>query len=920
MSKQLKMLVGVAVFATLALAGALGVFSLSSAQPVQADQHSATRSFSPSTVAPGGTVTVTIAVAGTDALSRVTETLPAGFSYDSSSVGDSDVSITNQDVRFNLLGVPAGSSFTYDVTASMTPGMYDFSGIVRGGTTEPPTNEDVGGAMTVTVAEDPGDGNGDGDGMMPMTGSVRALPTDPGAATQITVRFELDHGLNIDESIVLEVSDDLGVPTAIAAGNVSISDGDNTASPRSVVVETDSVEERFRITVFVGDMSDVDGAQTLGSGDITVTFRQEAGITNRTEGGGDDWFYRSSREDALTEITDVYVVPRLVELSSYGDARGEDVTVVGKGFKNSTTVRFWRDADKDGVVDAAEVTLCSATATGDDIAECTFTVSNPPFMGGTYGNYINAIDGRNQKATQNEMHELPVFELEPSMAASPEQGSPGDNVNIQLYDFTEGDMVSKIDFGRDFVVCDSASDSASDCNFGVVGDDGGLSFSFEIPNGVTPGIQQMRVFAGPASKPDARDVDTNFTVGLGGLQASSTDVLPNQRISITGSGFTTSRGQASAYIGYAADIPNDSACPKTGTTVSYGGAVLLGGTQIAWDRVNGGDAIEVTSGGTWAGSLDLPINSLTTVASTRELKIVDCMAGVATLDLSFPDREVSMSPERGRVGSEVVISGKNFPAANDDSNSDVEITVVYDAGDGEMDDDDVDPDGLGNWTVILEVPEDAGIPSNNTVTVQFIDDTGATVTETRTHRVPQGTVDFGAASGAEGSLLTITAEGFARYTSVDEVMFGDRDITPSPKPSTDTTGDVEFQVRIPGSDPGIYIIKVEVADVSATQTFTVVSGSGVVDGSVETILANVMSMDALDRVFKFDNETKEWQWYINDPAFTSTNNLGGLSSGDLVWIKVTKTVTADVLGTSVTLSCINEGMENEDCWNQISIP
>ena len=151
-------------------------------------------------------------------------------------------------------------------------------------------------------------------------------------------------------------------------------------------------------------------------------------------------------------------------------------------------------------------------------------------------------------------------------------------------------------------------------------------------------------------------------------------------------------------------------------------------------------------------------------------------------------------------------------------------------------------------------------------------------------------------------------------------MFGDRDITPSPKPSTDTTGDVEFEVRIPGSDPGIYIIKVVVDDVTATQTFSVVSGSGVVDGSVDSILANVMSEDALDRVFKFDNATKDWQWYINDPAFTATNNLAGLSSGDLVWIKVSKSVTADILGTSVTLSCINEGMENEDCWNQISIP
>ena len=43
-----------------------------------------------------------------------------------------------------------------------------------------------------------------------------------------------------------------------------------------------------------------------------------------------------------------WLLPWLVELSSYGDSRGEEITAVGKGFKNGTTVRFWRDADMDG--------------------------------------------------------------------------------------------------------------------------------------------------------------------------------------------------------------------------------------------------------------------------------------------------------------------------------------------------------------------------------------------------------------------------------------------------------------------------------------------------------------------------------------------------------------------------------------------
>ena len=49
MTKELKMLVGVALLAALALAGALGIFTFSAAQPVgaQGDAPTATRSFDP---------------------------------------------------------------------------------------------------------------------------------------------------------------------------------------------------------------------------------------------------------------------------------------------------------------------------------------------------------------------------------------------------------------------------------------------------------------------------------------------------------------------------------------------------------------------------------------------------------------------------------------------------------------------------------------------------------------------------------------------------------------------------------------------------------------------------------------------------------------------------------------------------------
>ena len=96
MTKELKMLVGVALLATLALAGALGIFTFSAAQPVGAQADlSASRTISPATVAPEGTVTVTIAPMNVSFFAQVVETLPSDFTYVGSSLDDEQVDSTD---------------------------------------------------------------------------------------------------------------------------------------------------------------------------------------------------------------------------------------------------------------------------------------------------------------------------------------------------------------------------------------------------------------------------------------------------------------------------------------------------------------------------------------------------------------------------------------------------------------------------------------------------------------------------------------------------------------------------------------------------------------------------------------------------------------------------------------------------------
>ena len=110
---------------------------------------SATRSFNQATVGPGGTVTVTIQAANYGQAGGVTETLPTGFSYLSSSLSASRVNENGQNVGFTLQG---DTSFTYTVTASSTPNSYTFSGTLRD---FDKTDHTVGGATRVTVRRPP---------------------------------------------------------------------------------------------------------------------------------------------------------------------------------------------------------------------------------------------------------------------------------------------------------------------------------------------------------------------------------------------------------------------------------------------------------------------------------------------------------------------------------------------------------------------------------------------------------------------------------------------------------------------------------------------------------------------------------------------------------------------------------------------
>ena len=103
------------LFMVAVLAGlAAGALALLRSDIVDAGGHGATRSFSAQSVVAGGELVVTIDTRGSG-LGQVVETLPAGFTYDSSSLLDAWVNVEGQTVTFTLLSLDG--EFTYTVTA-----------------------------------------------------------------------------------------------------------------------------------------------------------------------------------------------------------------------------------------------------------------------------------------------------------------------------------------------------------------------------------------------------------------------------------------------------------------------------------------------------------------------------------------------------------------------------------------------------------------------------------------------------------------------------------------------------------------------------------------------------------------------------------------------------------------------------------
>lgn len=98
-------------------------------------------------------------------------------------------------------------------------------------------------------------------------------------------------------------------------------------------------------------------------------------------------------------------------------------------------------------------------------------------------------------------------------------------------------------------------------------------------------------------------------------------------------------------------------------------------------------------------------------------------------------------------------------------------------------------------------------------------------TSRETFTVTAASIALSPASGAPGTDVTISGEGFESFMPVTRVLVGDVDVTLYPSARTDAQGSVLFDIRIPNLAPGSFPVEVQTADATARATFTVTPAS-----------------------------------------------------------------------------------------------
>lgn len=668
---------------------AMGIYSVA-----QADDHSATRSFSATTVETGAEITVTIALSEYGRGGSVSETLPEGFSLVSNSVqvtgSGFDNSAGNQ-VRV-ILARAGVTSVVYKVTApDSAGGPHEFSGNFVNFDDE---SVAIGGDSEVTVTAE------SVEPPAPPEPGITLSSQEPGAAVQITISDVAAADITPNQDIRVDLSA-FSVPDTIADSAIDISSEAFDGNPSNVVVSGKNVTMTVPNVKANGD----DQTEAV-SGEYSIRIKQSAGVTNAASGGEKTVEWQENFPDGAEKEAKVNI-NRVIKLSKTSGTRGTVITATFKGFANGSATVDLND-EKHG-----EVTIADNTGTLEiDTTSSSFKANQD--------NTITAEDAAGNSQTGVGA----VFTISPKAVVDPEESPVSKEVTIKLSDWPASNSITSVTIGASNV-----TGSINPSTAGETGNDGAAEFKVMVPANANRGTQTIKV-TGTAVGDSTPSATASLNVGVLSLTVQPGMVVPGQQITIEGSGFvpgdvikkvkigTNQEQDVNATANSAGDIvipvivPSsgdgigsgskdvvvtadgiradgnkssgrvsegsieipkaaislDPATSRRGTTVSVTGSGFPSGDLVQIKYENNNNFVTVAAGSADASgsvSIDFVVPSYARIGSEHNIEAssVGVFAGVtAKATHETPGATVTLSTDSISSGQSITVSGMNFPA------------------------------------------------------------------------------------------------------------------------------------------------------------------------------------------------------------------------------------------------------------------
>ena len=928
MTKQLTMMVGVAMLAVLALAGAMGIFAFSTVS-AQSTSDDVMRRFSASQVAPGGTVNVTITLGS--GIANVMETLPDEWEYEDDSAmtgrGEDALAVTGtmgnrETVSFTMFSLGSEETVTYTAKAPGSDSVGTFSGTFWN---EAVRDVTIGGDTTVTVGTGATNGNGD-DGDAP--DPVKLSSDVAGDTVQVTVRGNAGAPITSATDITIDLKK-FGVPSAIQERSVNIADDDS--GPGNYVGEPQSVTvngTKVTLALYSRFPGAEDSAGTI-TGAYTVTIKQSAGITNPIVAGTATITVKDA--DA-TDETLKPVIKSKVKLSAAAGARGAAVTVSGVGLgKGGATVFLVRGicpdqgddpvklADQDALRESSgdpkakledgtkcdeedDISLGNGSASGGkvsvdiDTASSDFWRGNYPvdkkgkaiFVRNADGNDVrnmgvfdiaartaeapylasDTLRGRNHitivDGSGKNADKPAYFMITPTVMPDDDSVQQGDELTILVEDWYYGGL-AKITVG---------DETARGGAFSIdIDSDGDGEFKILVPNSARLGDQELKVTGTSTDRQGgltARGADVakgRIIVGALDIDVEPSAVVLGQQFTVNVSGFIDE--------------------PRPGNVDPAQDIVEVKIGDVVMRKTTGGEAISeltIDTNGDFTNTFLVEANNDNAKdlkPGTYRVEVKDWSGRVAIGQITYPEPVIDVDPPVSRRGTTVTLVGSNFPSGR--------VVHVY------YDDDDNEQnllgarlaDSSGNLRMSFTVPSNAEIGEEQDIIAKSQANEFQYKAKA-THSLPEQELIVTPKQVSAGGRVTIEGHNMPLFTLVHLNIaninlsgkgvetdglgsFTIEDVLiPQLKPGTHT---VEALVETQGDEPAKVREAVQIVDVVTRDS----------DEAFEALIEN----GTLSRVWYLERATQEWFFYDPAPEFAPFNTLNQVSSGQIVDIIMT---------------------------------